>query len=68
MKKALITGVTGQDGPIYPSWCCLRATRCSVSSVGCRPSTPSGSGPALRPVALMVDGDVPLLEGELAGG
>jgi len=48
MKRALITGITGQDGAIWPNLCCKKAMTCTGSS-GARPRpTPRASTICIR--------------------
>ena len=43
MKRALITGITGQDGSYLASFCSPKDTRCTESSVARAPLTPAAS-------------------------
>ena len=48
MKRALITGITGQDGSYLAELCSRRATRSTASSAARARSTPSGSTTSTR--------------------
>ena len=48
MKKAFITGITGQDGSYLAEFLLARATRSTASSAAPAPSTPTASTTCTR--------------------